>query len=193
MSKQSQSVVIDRGVALHKLIRLLTASLAGEGYLCFMGNEFGHPEWIDFPREGNGWSYHYCRRQWSLVDNPDLRYEGLCEFDRAMVALLSKNRLMNTAAVNRWLHQEDKILIFSKGDTVFAFNLHPTKSFDGYFVPVDKAGTYKVVLSTDEGRFGGHGRVDTSATYQATETPAGWVGFKCYLPSRSAIVFRRKR
>ena len=129
----------------------------------------------------------------NLVDNPDLRYEGLCEFDRAMVDLLKKNRLMNTAAVNRWLHQDDKVIIYTKGDTVFAFNLHPTKSFDGYFVPVGRTGTYSVALNTDDVRFGGHGRVDTSVNYEAEALQNGTIGFKCYLPSRSAIVLRRKR
>lgn len=32
------------------MIRLLTFSLGSKAYLNFMGNEFGHPEWIDFPR-----------------------------------------------------------------------------------------------------------------------------------------------
>ena len=107
MNKFDPSLVIDRGIALHKMIRLVTASLAGEGYLNFMGNEFGHPEWIDFPREGNGWSYHYCRRQWSLVDNQDLRFTELNEFDKAMIKLLKNNGIMTEKPVNRWMHQED--------------------------------------------------------------------------------------
>ena len=193
MSKFGSNHVIDRGIALHKMIRLVTASLAGEGYLNFMGNEFGHPEWIDFPREGNGWSYHYCRRQWSLVDNPDLRYRELYDFDKAMIKLLKENDLLSLSAENRWLHQEDKILIFTKGDTVFAFNFHPSKSFDGYYVPVGEEGTYKVILSSDDGIFGGYSRVDTSVRYKAERTPADWVGFNCYLPSRTAIVFKKEK
>lgn len=193
MNQGSESLVIDRGIALHKMIRLITASLAGEGYLNFMGNEFGHPEWIDFPREGNGWSYHYCRRQWSLVDNPMLRYGQLNAFDKAMIKLLKPRRMLALPAVNRWLHQEDKIIIYTKGDTVFIFNFHPTKSFDGYFVPVGKEGTYKVALSSDDKKFGGFARVDTSVEYETVTTPAGWIGFHCYLPSRSAIVLKKKR
>ncbi len=193
MQKFGGSLVIDRGIALHKMIRLLTASLAGEGYLNFMGNEFGHPEWIDFPREGNGWSYHYCRRQWSLVDNKDLRYCELNEFDKAMIKLLSQNDLLKIKAENRWLHEDDKIIIYTKGDTVFIFNFHPTKSFDGYFVPVGKEGTYKVELSSDDGTFGGFSRVDTSLEYETFTTPIGWIGFKCYLPNRSAIVLKLKK
>ena len=192
MNKFGGSPIVDRGIALHKMIRLVTASLAGEGYLNFMGNEFGHPEWIDFPREGNGWSYHYCRRQWSLVDNKDLRYCELNEFDKAMVKLLKEEDVLSKEAVNRWMHQDDKILIFSKGDVVFAFNFHPTKSFDGYFVPVGEPGAYEVVLSSDDGAFGGFDRVDTSYVYHTQTTPDNWHGFQCYLPSRSAIVFRKK-
>ncbi len=192
MSKFGGDPVIDRGIALHKMIRLVTASLAGEGYLNFMGNEFGHPEWIDFPREGNGWSYHYCRRQWSLVDHADLRYRELCDFDKAMLKLLKQDDLLCQPAENRWTHQDDKILIYLKADTVFIFNFHPTRSFEGYFIPVGTEGTYEVVLSSDDGVFGGFDRVDTSVTYETQKTPAGWVGFPCYLPNRTAIVLKRK-
>jgi len=192
MSKyHGTSFAIDRGIALHKMIRLVTASLAGEGYLNFMGNEFGHPEWIDFPREGNGWSYHYCRRQWSLVDNKDLRYEGLNEFDKAMIKLLKEEKVLEKESVNRWMHQDDKMLIYSKGDLVFIFNFHPSKSFDGYFIPVGKKGKYKVVLSSDDSKFGGYSRVDANHIYDAFVTPADWKGFQCYVPSRTAIVLKK--
>ena len=191
MSKFTQSMIIDRGIALHKMIRLITASLAGEGYLNFMGNEFGHPEWIDFPREGNGWSYHYCRRQWSLVDDDNLRYQGLNRFDKAMVGLLKEENVLTKEPINRWLHQDDKILIYTKGDLVFAFNFHPNKSFDGYFIPVGEPGKYDVVLSSDDSAFGGFNRVDTTYRYEAYTTPGNWNGFQCYLPSRSAIVFKK--
>lgn len=191
MSKVCQSLVIDRGIALHKIIRLITASLAGEGYLNFMGNEFGHPEWIDFPREGNGWSYHYCRRQWSLVDNEGLRYRELNDFDHDMIGLLKSEKLLGIKAESRWIHQEDKIIIYNKGDVIFAFNFNPHKSFEGYFVPVVNEGRYKVVLSTDDGCFGGFDRIDKNYIYYAVKTSMDRVGFKCYLPSRSAIVFKK--
>ena len=191
MSRFVENPVIDRGVALHKMIRLVTASLAGKGYLNFMGNEFGHPEWIDFPREGNNWSYHYCRRQWSLADNPDLKYRALNNFDKAMIKLLKEDNLLDLTAENRWLHQEDKLLIYTKGDTVFIFNFHPEISFDGYFVPVGSPGKYKVVLSSDDSAFGGFSRVDTSVEYEALTTPDGWHGFKCYIPNRTAIVMKK--
>lgn len=192
MNKSDESIIIDRGIALHKMIRMLTASLAGEGYLNFMGNEFGHPEWIDFPREGNGWSYHYCRRQWSLVDNENLRYCELNAFDKAMVKLLKEERLMDIQPESRWIHQEDKVLIYNKGDVVFAFNFHPSKSFEDYFIPVGISGEYQVILSSDECEFGGFDRVDTSYHYDSCDTEDGKSGFCCYLPSRSAIVFKRK-
>ena len=193
MEKFGGNPTVDRGIALHKMIRLITASLAGDGYLNFMGNEFGHPEWIDFPREGNGWSYHYCRRQWSLVDNERLRYRELNDFDKAMLTLLKDGNILKEKSVNRWMHDDDKIIIYSKGDYVFAFNFHPSKSFDGYFIPVPKSGCYEVVLSSDDGIFGGFSRVDTEHIYKAYTTPADWKGFNCYLPSRSAIVFKKKK
>ncbi len=191
MNKFGGNMVVDRGIALHKMIRLLTASLAGEGYLNFMGNEFGHPEWIDFPREGNGWSYHYCRRQWSLVDNENLRYCELNDFDKAMIALLKDEKILEKQTQNRWMHQDDKVLIYNKGDDVFVFNFHPTKSFDGYFVPVATEGKYQVVLSSDDGTFGGQSRVDKDYVYETMRTEHDWVGFKCYLPNRSAFVLKK--
>ena len=193
MNKQSQSPVIDRGMALHKMIRLLTASLAGEGYLTFMGNEFGHPEWIDFPREGNGWSYHYCRRQWSLADNGLLRYGDLRAFEEAMVALLKTGRLMPSRAYSLWEKREDYVLIYGKGNTVFAFNFHPNYSYDPYFIPTPVEGSYVVALSTDDKAFGGPERIDTAYRYKATRQPDGRIGFYCYLPSRSALVLKLKR
>ena len=191
MNKDSGSMVIDRGVALHKMIRLITASLAGEGYLNFMGNEFGHPEWIDFPREGNGWSYHYCRRQWSLVDNKMLRFEQLNAFDKAMISLLKRERILSKPAESRWIHNEDKIIMYNRGNVVFAFNFSPDRSFDGYFVPVVEPGEYEVILSSDDGKFGGFDRVDTTYRYQSYETEHGWNGFNCYLPARCAVVFKK--
>ncbi len=191
MQKFGGSPVVDRGIALHKMIRLLTSTLAGEGYLNFMGNEFGHPEWIDFPREGNGWSYHYCRRQWNLVDDHNLRYHELNDFDKAMINLVKSENLLTKESVNRWIHQYDKVIIYSKGSVTFAFNFNPTRSFEGYFVPTETEGDYKVVLSSDDGQFGGFSRVDTSLRFKARKTPDGRCGFMCYLPTRTAIAFKR--
>ena len=192
MSKTTPSMIIDRGVALHNMIRLITASLAGEGYLNFMGNEFGHPEWIDFPREGNGWSYHYCRRQWSLVDTPELRYRELGDFDKAMLATLKGEGILEKKAIYLNIDHNEKIIIYSKGDLVFAFNFNPTKSFEGYFIPVKKSGEYDVILSTDYTEFGGFERVDREYRYKSRALKEKGKGFYCYLPCRTAIVFKRK-
>ncbi len=191
MNKDSGDMTVDRGVALHKMIRLITATLAGEGYLNFMGNEFGHPEWIDFPREGNGWSYHYCRRQWSLVDNDMLRYGQLNEFDKAMIRLLKRERLLSKKANSQWIQNGDKVLLYTKGKVAFAFNFHPNRSFEGYFIPVEEAGEYQVILSTDEAAYGGYQRVDMTYRYHTTQIEDGRIGFWCYLPSRCAIVFKK--
>ena len=191
MDENRQNLVIDRGMALHKMIRLLTMSLGGEGYLTFMGNEFGHPEWIDFPREGNGWSYHYCRRQWSLVDNPDLKYKYLNAFDAAMVGLARKTRLLTGKTRRMWIHQGDKVLMYRRGKAYFAFNFDPNRSFEGYFMPVEEEGDYQVILSTDDYRFGGFGRIH-HRTYTALPQPDGRVGFTVYLPSRTAMVLQKK-
>ena len=192
MSKTVSSPIIHRGMALHKMLRLLTATLAGEGYLTFMGNEFGHPEWIDFPREGNGWSYHYCRRQWSLADRDDLHYGELAAFDGAMVALLKKYKTLAREKEQMWCHNQDKVLIYAIGDLVFAFNFHPTKSFDRYPIPVKLKGRYQVALTSDAEAFGGDGRVDQNYVYESGKIFCG-EGFSCYLPSRSVTVFRKKK
>ncbi len=191
MDRASQSLVIDRGMALHKLIRLLTSTLGGEGYLNFMGNEFGHPEWIDFPREGNGWSYQYCRRQWSLADNGLLRYSYLNDFDRAMVKMLKDEQVLGGKTHNLYTHQDDKVLAYSRGKAVVVFNLHPSKSFQGYFIPVGVEGRYRVILSSDDDRFGGQNRIQDDYIYDAKRIPDGRIGFPVYLPSRTAIVFER--
>ncbi len=189
MEKSSQNAVIDRGMALHKMLRLLTMSLGGEGYLTFMGNEFGHPEWIDFPREGNGWSYHYCRRQWSLADNKQLRYECLNDFEKAMVALAKRQRIFTGKDRQLYVENEKKWMAYQKGAGIFAFNFHPTESYTGCFVPVPEKGAYKVVMSTDDFCFGGFGRV-YHQTYETVEQD-GMTGVKLYLPCRTAIVLEK--
>jgi len=182
---------VERGMALHKMIRLLTMSLGGEGYLTFMGNEFGHPEWIDFPREGNGWSYHYSRRQWSLADDPNLRYEYLNRFEIAMIDLARKNRLFSRKAVNLWTSNEEKLIAYRKGDVIFAFNFHPERSYDGFFLPVTEPGEYEVLLATDNYNFGGQGRIANAQIYRTKMDDQGRLGFQIYLPSRTAVVLRK--
>lgn len=187
MSKESNSAVIDRGVALHKMIRLVTMSLAGEGYLNFMGNEFGHPEWIDFPREGNGWSYYYCRRQWHLADDKALKYEWLLEFDRAMVALAKENKIHEKAPVSLYIDDEAQVLVYERGGLLFALNFSPNRSYESYFVRTPGNGKYMPVLSTDEGRFGGWDRIAMPITYEAHKREDGNTGFQMYLPARTAV------
>ena len=191
MNKGSQSLVIDRGMALHKIIRLITLTLGGEGYLTFMGNEFGHPEWIDFPREGNGWSYHYCRRQWSLAMNKDLRYHYLDDFEKAMIATVKKYRVVSGHDKQLLVHNGDKVMAYTKGKALFVYNLHPTQSFEGYQIPVAEEGEYKVVMSTDDFAYGGFGRIHHE-TYTACTQPDGRLGFKLYLPARTAMVLVKK-
>ena len=188
MAKNTQSLIIDRGIALHKMIRLVTASLAGEGYLNFMGNEFGHPEWIDFPREGNGFSYHYCRRQWSLYENKDLKYHYLRDFDKAMISFLQSENVLNRFADSSFIHEDDKVLSFTKNDLIFAFNFNPTKSFESYFLPAFKKGKYKVIFNSDSEKFGGFNRVSEDYIYKTEKEK---LGFNCYLPNRTAIVFKK--
>ncbi len=186
MNKGSQSAVIDRGMALHKMLRLLTMSLGGEGYLTFMGNEFGHPEWIDFPREGNGWSYHYCRRQWSLAENEDLRYGNLRRFEQDMVALAKRCNMLHGGDRQLLVHNGDNVMAYRKGEGYLLFNFDPNRSYDGYFIPLDEPGEYRVVLSTDDYCYGGFGRI-AHQTYSTCDDGNGRTGIRIYLPSRTAV------
>lgn len=156
----SQNLTVERGMALHKMIRLMTISTGGDAYLNFMGNEFGHPEWIDFPREGNGWSYDHARRQWSLVDNRHLRFRQLSEFDKAMLKLIRRNHVLSDGYAYRWLTDYDnRTLSFSHTGLMFVFNWSAQTSVPDYRIEVPWPGKYVVELSTDESRFGGFDRV----------------------------------
>ncbi|HVX87014.1 MAG TPA: alpha-amylase family glycosyl hydrolase [Phycisphaerae bacterium] len=191
MSKFTPSLIVDRGIALHKLIRLITFALGGEGYLNFMGNEFGHPEWIDFPRVGNNWSYHHARRQWSLVDTEHLRYSGLNNFDRAMQVLDEQFGLLEDPFIEQLAcHEDTKQLVFRRGPLVFAFNFHPTESYVGLRIPVPDARDYRVVLNSDSPQFGGQARVPEFAVYPKQEVGMYGRGqsVQMYLPSRTAQV-----
>jgi 1,4-alpha-glucan branching enzyme len=158
--------VINRGLALHKMIRLITHGLGGEAYLNFMGNEFGHPEWLDFPRLGNHESYHYARRQWNLVDDQNLKYKFLNNFDAAMNNTETKYGWLEAAQGYVSLkHESDKIIIFERAGVVFCFNFHPTQSFPGYFIGVDVPGKYKIILDTDDKQFGGFGLLDHNTEF----------------------------
>lgn len=186
---------VRRGIALHKMIRLVTSSTINGGYLNFMGNEFGHPEWIDFPREGNGWSHKYARRQWNLVDNKDLDYKYLGDFDKEMIATIKSERnFQNTKLQEIWHNDDDQILAYMRGDLLFVFNFNPNRSFTdyGFLVPT---GSYDVVLNTDNTKFGGFGFTDDTITHLTNydklyvDQHKEWL--KLYIPARSAVVLRK--
>lgn len=191
MQKGDETFRVNRGIALHKMIRLITASTINGGYLNFMGNEFGHPEWIDFPREGNGWSYKYARRQWELVDNDRLLYHDLNAFDNAMVALIEGERKFNETPIEKvWDNEGDQLVAYKRRDLLFVFNFNGQKSFIDYGILVKK-GAYKVALNTDAKQFGGFGFSDDSVTHYTQPSHLKnkeWL--KLYIPSRSALVLR---
>ncbi len=193
--KGDENGTVERGIALHKMIRLVTASTINGGYLNFMGNEFGHPEWIDFPREGNGWSHKYARRQWNLVDNKELDYHYLGDFDKKMLQVITSERnFQNTKLQEIWHNDDDQILAYMRGDLVFVFNFNPTRSFTdyGFLVPT---GSYDVVLNTDAKEFGGFGFTDDTVTHLTNydqlyvDQHKEWL--KLYIPARSAVVLKK--
>ncbi|PIB34178.1 1,4-alpha-glucan branching protein [Reichenbachiella sp. 5M10] len=189
MTKEDTDPVIDRGVALHKMLRLFTAALGGEGYLTFIGNEFGHPEWIDFPREGNGWSYKYARRQWSLVDNPDLKYQYLNAFDREMIHLLKEKEVLSAFPAQQLNMDEDnKVVIFERNNLLFVFNFSVSRSVADYRFYAHREGAFKLLLDSDAAAFGGHSRCDASVIHQ-TVLLDGQLQLSLYTPCRSAQVY----
>ena len=193
--KGDENECVHRGIALHKMIRLLTASTLNGGYLNFMGNEFGHPEWIDFPREGNGWSYKYARRQWGLVDNKDLCYHYLGDFDKAMIATIKEvKNIQKSDVVEVWHNDGDQVLAYMRRDYIFVFNFNPTRSFTDYGFLVPNGG-YEVVLNTDAVEYGGNGLADDTVRHFTNfdslyaKDKKGWL--KLYIPARSAVVLRK--
>ena len=197
MMDGDNNFVVDRGIALHKLIRLVTLATINGGYLNFMGNEFGHPEWIDFPREGNGWSYKYARRQWNLVDRVDLKYKYLGKFDEDIIHLVGSTRNFQSTAVEKlWDKDDDQVLAFKRGNLVFVFNFNPVKSFDGYGI-LAPAGSYVPVLDSDRRIYGGYGNIDETVRHFTMPDPLydphgiGWL--KLYLPARTVQVLRYKK
>ena len=189
MDKAVYNLVIDRAIALHKMIRLFTLGGGGEGYLNFMGNEFGHPEWIDFPREGNGWSFHYCRRQWSLMDNGYLKYQWLGDFDRDMVSITKENGLFTQRMGDLRLNMRpEKVLAFYRHGLLFAFNFHPSASQTGVQIPVSRPGVYDVVLCTDDEKYGGFDQIQHIP--YPTQKKDGKYFLELYLPARTAVVLK---
>lgn len=196
-NRGDETYMVSRGIALHKMIRLMTVATINGGYLNFMGNEFGHPEWIDFPREGNGWSHKYARRQWSLVDNPNYNYTLLGEFDKAMIELVGDVRNFQNRPVQEvWHNDGDQVLAFSRKDLIFVFNFSHNRSFTDYGLLVPE-GSYNIVLNTDASRFGGNALVDDTQTHFTqydrlhARRKKGWL--MLYLPARTAIVLKKNK
>ncbi|MBR2474948.1 MAG: alpha amylase C-terminal domain-containing protein [Bacteroidaceae bacterium] len=194
MSKGDDNMVVERGVALHKMIRLVTLATNGGAYLNFMGNEFGHPEWIDFPRQGNNWSYKYARRQWDLVDREDLKYCYLNEFDKQMIETIKSVTKFSTAPIVKiWDNNDDQVLAFMRKDLLFVFNFSPVNSYSGYGLIVPR-GSYVTEITTDDAEFGGFNRIDKSIEHFTLPDPLykkyrkEWL--KLYLPARTAQVLR---
>ena len=197
MMAGDNNMTVDRGIALHKMIRLATLATINGGYLNFMGNEFGHPEWIDFPREGNGWSYKYARRQWSLVDREDLKYKYLGKFDEDIIHLVRSVRNFQSTPVEKlWDKDDDQVLAFKRGNLVFVFNFNPTQSFSDYGILAPE-GEYRHVMDSDQPVYGGYGNVDGSVKHLTVNDPLyaphgiGWL--KLYIPARSVQVLRHKK
>ena len=191
MNKDCHNPVIDRAIALHKMIRLFTLAGGGEGYLNFMGNEFGHPEWIDFPREGNGWSFQYCRRQWSLKENGLLKYEWLNDFDRDMIAVTQENKMFNQRMADLMLMKgPEQTCAFYRGGLLFVFNFHSTNSLNNVLIPVHQPGEYTVILSSDDKKYGGFDNVKKQ-TY-STKIFDGKHYVELYIPARTAFVLKEK-
>jgi 1,4-alpha-glucan branching enzyme len=192
MHRDDPDLTIDRAMALHKMIRLITLATAGNGYLTFMGNEFGHPEWIDFPREGNNWSYNYARRQWHLAEQPDLKYSLLAAFDRSMLDLVKRWSLFQDSWAHMvYEHNDDKVLVFSRLGLLFVFGFHPTLSFTDYSFQT-ATGKYRLIFDSDAHAFGGHGRLrpdQEHLTLTDSQDPSGAREFlHLYIPSRTAQV-----
>ena len=191
MSKFTPSMIVDRGVALHKMIRLFTISLGGNAWLNFMGNEFGHPEWIDFPRQENGWSYKHARRQWSLVDDENLKFGWLNEFDKEMLKFIKENDIMN--AEPAWLmnaDEEHKTIVFERNNLIFVFNWG-NESIPDYEINVKNTGDYEIIFSSDDKDFGGFENIDKKVVFPS-EYRDGQVFMKIYNVSRTAVVYKLK-
>jgi len=191
MSKNDPNIIIDRGIALHKMIRFITLVLGGDGYLNFVGNEFGHPEWVDFPRIGNNWSYKYARRQWNLVENKDLRYEFLNNFDRAMIHKMNEVNIFGKSYSTQ-LNVDDtnKVIIFERNDIIFAFNFSGQNSIPDYKFFVPEEGEYELILNSDAPEFGGFDRIDTKLRYKTIKED-GVDKLSIYLTNRTALAFKK--
>ncbi len=194
MSKEDNNYIIDRAIALHKMIRFITLTTGQDGYLNFMGNEFGHPEWIDFPREGNNWSFHYARRQWHLMLDENLKYSYLSEFDRAMIRFAKHEKLFGTHGLQYIrIYEDRKVIVYRKNTLVFVYNFHPENSYEHLRFPVHEKGTYRVVFSSDRPEFGGFDRIREDLLYRTEPMDdVDWEqGLTMSLPSRTCVVLQK--
>jgi 1,4-alpha-glucan branching enzyme len=177
---------------LHKLIRLFTATVGGEAYLNFIGNEFGHPEWLDFPREGNNWSYQYARRQWSLVDREDLKYKFLNEFDRQMVHLLKAEDILHSLPAKELnIDTENKVIVYERNNLIFVLSFHVDRSIPDYKFYVPKAGKYEIVLNSDSPALGGHGRIEEGIEHFTQNDEYGNPQLSLYVTNRTGLVLKK--
>ena len=191
MEKSNDSLVIDRGIALHKIIRFLTLTLGGEGYLNFIGNEFGHPEWVDFPREGNNWSYKHCKRQWNLVDDEHLKYEYMNYWDRVMIHFVRNHKVLESMPAQQYnMDEHNQVFVFERNHLIFVVNISPTNSIFEYEFPVHRQGEYHIILNSDDVKFGGFDRVDQKMHYPSFKSGLT-EKISIYLPNRCALVFER--
>ena len=190
MDKATKNQIVDRGLALHKMIRLVTLATAGDGYLNFMGNEFGHPEWIDFPREGNGWSYAHARRLWSISDRDDLHYKALKQFDKDMIHLFAKEKLLSVRPVCKCVDNYSKVLAFTRGEYLFVFNFNPEHSFADYAFEAPE-GKWRVVMDSDREQYDGFCRNDDSVTHTTLTNRQGKQLLQLYLPARTVLVLKK--
>lgn len=190
MHKKSGNFAVDRAVALHKMLRLATAAGAGHGYLNFMGNEFGHPEWIDLPREGNNWSMAHARRQWSLEKDSALRFGELAEFDREITKLAGTAGFYDRPVQCVRIDDQSKVIVFERAGYWFFFNFHPVNSYTDYEIEVLR-GSYDTVLDSDDFVFGGFVRRSAGQRYFSMEQDSGEY-IRLYLPSRTALVLKRQ-
>lgn len=193
MATNIGSDIIDRGISLHKMIRMFTIVNGGQAYMNFMGNEFGHPEWIDFPREGNGWSYKHARRQWSLMKADYLKYHFLNDFDEAMIKLIRQYPVMQD--LYGWqlnMDEQNHTIVEKKGGLIFVFNFHPTACIADYKFYIPEPGVYKIVLNSDDLKFGGFGRLDPNQEFFAMPKD-GHYELSIYNVNRTVLVLKKVR
>lgn len=191
MRKDQPNHIVERGIALHKMIRLITASCASGAYLNFMGNEFGHPEWIDFPREGNNWSYAHARRIWSISNNKELKFHWLKDFDQDLIHILKENNTISIPEIYKiWENKEDQVLFYTRGDLMFIYNFNPSQSFVDYGIKYAES-SFQIILNSDSDMYGGHNRIDDSIIHQTVSSDGETHYLRVYLPARTSLVLKR--